>query len=96
MKCARTICATALVGCMVWLTAGQVVAQTDQEHVPLIMFKSQSTAAFGRHRLRQLYADLRKRAGKSTRQILPLTKTEVWTVPKPNVGAVKKAAADMA
>jgi hypothetical protein len=93
MICARTICATALVGCMVWLTTRPVVAQTDQEHVPLIMFKSQSTAAFGRHRLRQLYADLRKRAGKSTRQVLPLTKTEVWSVPKQNVGAVRKAAA---
>ena len=92
MTYARTICATPLIGCLVWFSAGPAMAQTEQERVPLIMLKSPSTASFGRHRLRSLYAAMKKRAGKATRQVLTLTKTEVWSVPKQNVGAVKKAA----
>ena len=94
MTYARTICATPLIGCLVWLTTAPVAAQTEQDRVPLIMLRTQSTAAFGRHRLRSLYAAMKKRAGKSaTRQILPLTKTEVWSVPREKASAVRKAAA---
>jgi hypothetical protein len=57
------------------------------------MMKSPTTASFGGHRLRSLYASIRKRAGRATRQVLPLTKAEVWSVPKANADAVKKAAA---
>ena len=92
MMYTRTVCATALMGSLAWLATGPAAAQADQESVQLIMVKP-PTAAFGRHRLRSLYAALKKRAGKGTRQVLPLTKAEVWSVPKANVGAVKKAAA---
>ena len=60
--------------------------------MPLIMLKPQG-AGFGAPRLRKLYAALKKRAGRATTQVLPLTKTEVWTVPKGKVEDVRKAAA---
>jgi hypothetical protein len=82
-----------LIGCVLWLAAGPAVAQAEREHVPLIMVRSQGTAAFSRPRLRKLYAAIKKRAGKATRHILPLTKTRVWLVPKESIGAVRKAAA---
>jgi hypothetical protein len=92
MILARAAFAAALIGGLVCLAGGPAAAQGDQENVPLIMLKSQSTASFGRGKLRKMYAAIRKRAGKATRQVLPLTKAEVWSVPKENVGAVKKAA----
>ena len=42
--------------------------------------------------MRKLVAALKKRAGKSSRKVLPLTKAEVWTVPKDNVAAVQNEA----
>jgi hypothetical protein len=92
MMYARTVCTAALMGSFAWLAAGPAAAQADDEPVQLIMVKP-PTAAFGRHRLRRLYAAMKKRAGKATHQVLPLTKAEVWSVPKKNVGAVKKTAA---
>ena len=91
MRFTRAICAVPLLGSLVWLTSPPVLAQAE-ETVPLIMLKPQG-AAFGAPRLRKLYATLKKRAGKATSQILPLTKTEVWSVPKENVEAVRKGAA---
>jgi hypothetical protein len=67
------------------------MAQVEQS-VPLIMIKPQG-ASFGTSSLRKLYAALKKRAGTATTQILPLTKAEVWTVPKTKVDAVRNAAA---
>jgi hypothetical protein len=40
------------------------------------------------------YNRIRKRAGRATGQFLPLTKTEVWSVPKENLEAVKAAAGE--
>jgi hypothetical protein len=84
--------AAALAAGFACLTAVPAAAQDDQESVPLIMIKSQSTAAFGSAKVRKMYAAIKKRAGKATRTVLPLTKAEVWSVPKKNVGAVQKAA----
>ena len=56
------------------------------------MLKPQG-AGFSAPRLRKLYAALKKRAGRATTQVLPLTKTEVWTVPKGKVEDVRKVAA---
>src|SRR5262245_15541750 len=69
-----------------------VLAQAAPETVPLIMMKPQG-AGFGTADLRRLYAALKKRSAKATSQILPLTKAEVWTVPKDDVEGVRKAAA---
>jgi hypothetical protein len=56
------------------------------------MLKPQG-AGFGAADLRKLYAALKKRSAKATSQVLPLTKAEVWTVPKNDVEGVRKAAA---
>src|SRR5262245_45694186 len=87
----RTVCVAAVLSSLCWLPI-PVLAQTDQEAVPLIMLKPQG-AGFSAPRLRKFYASLKKRAGKATSQILPLTRTEVWSVPKEKVDAVRKAAA---
>ena len=88
----RTVGAATLLGCMALGGAAPAMAQSDQEDVPLIMLKPQG-AGFSAPRLRKLYAALKQRAGRATTQILPLTKTEVWTVPKGKVEDVRKAAA---
>jgi hypothetical protein len=87
----RTSCMAAVLGSLFWLPT-PVLAQVDQEAVPLIMLKPQG-AGFNAPRLRKLYASLKKLTGKTTSQVLPLTKTEVWSVPKGKVEAVRKAAA---
>jgi hypothetical protein len=81
----------ALLGCMVLLAASPATAQSDD--VPLIMLKPQGASALSRPRLQKLYAAIRKRSEKARGQLLPLTKTEVWMVPKASVEGVRKAAA---
>ena len=94
MNQAQKIASVALVGLAALQAASPAAAQAraEDEGVPLIMMRTESTAAFGGERLRKLVAALKKRAGKSSRKVLPLTKTEVWTVPKENVAAVQKEA----
>ena len=71
--------------------ASPAMAQSDE--VPLIMFKPQGAGALTKPRLDKLYAAIRKRAEKAKAQVLPLTKTEVWMVPRANVDGVRKTAA---
>ena len=92
MSYLRVLCAAPLLGSLLWISAAPVMAQVEEESVPLIMMKPQG-AGFGTSNLRKLYAALKKRAGKATSQILPLTKTEVWTVPKAKVDDVRRTAA---
>ena len=94
MNHARKIASVALVSLVALQAASPAVAQAqaEDEGVPLVMMPTASTAAFGGERLRKLVAALKKRAGKSSRKVLPLTKAEVWTVPKQNVSAVQKEA----
>ena len=94
MNHARKIASVALVSLVALQAASPAVAQAqaEDEGVPLVMMPTASTAAFGGERLRKLVAALKKRAGKSSRKVLPLTKAEVWTVPKKNVSAVQKEA----
>jgi hypothetical protein len=87
MVCARVVCATALLGCLAWLaTSPAALAQAEPERVPLIMEKLPPPDS-------ATYKAIKKRAGKATGQVLTLTKTEMWSVPKENVEDVKKAAA---
>src|SRR5215510_14628474 len=87
----HTASASLLLGCCVCLTVGlalaQTLAQTPPERIPLIMTKlpPQNSAT---------YKSIIKHAGKARGQVLTLTKTEIWEVPKENVEAVKKAAAN--
>ena len=92
MSYLRVLCAAPLLGSLLWISAAPVMAQVEEESVPLIMMKPQG-ASFSTSNLRKLYAALKKRAGKATSQILPLTKTEVWTVPKAKVDDVRRTAA---
>ena len=86
MICRPVICAAPLLSCAVWLATGPVLAQTDNERTQLIMSKlpPQSSAN---------YKAIRRFAGKATGLVLTLTETEMWSVPKDNLEAVKKAAA---
>src|SRR5215510_7578598 len=78
--------AAALAGFFVFQAASPALAQDEQERVPLIMSKLPPQGS-------ALYNAIKRHAGKAKGQILTLTKTEMWAVPKRNVEAVKKAAA---
>src|SRR5258708_7740165 len=93
MTFSRTVGAASLLGFLALLGAGPVLAQSDQEDVPLIMLKPQGAGALSGPHLQKLYAAIKKRSTKARGQVLPLTKTEVWMVPKDNVEDVRKAAA---
>src|ERR1700674_2146054 len=88
----RGFCAAASLLSLLWLSSTTVLAQAQPDTEPLIMLKPQG-ASFSAPRLRKLYAALKKRSGRATSQMLPLTKTEVWTVPKDQVESVRKTAA---
>ena len=90
MRHMRVICAMAPL-CGFLVSPVPVLAQVEQETIPLIMLKPQG-AGFGAN-LHKLYAALKKRSTRATSQVLPLTKAEVWTVPKDDVEGVRKAAA---
>jgi hypothetical protein len=92
MRRARIIGAITSVGLLLALSPASVQAQGEPETVPLIMVKPQG-AAFGVAHLRKLYAALKKRSSRATSQVLPLTKSEVWIVPKQDVEGVRKTAA---
>ena len=85
MLCRCTICSP-LLGCLIWLGISPAHAQADRERIQLIMsnLPSQTSA---------VYKAIKRLAGKITGQALPLTKCEMWSVPKENVEAVKRAAA---
>jgi len=93
MTFSRKICAASAAGCLLLCAPGPTWAQSDQEDVPLIMLKPQGASALTGPRLRKLYAAIKQRAQRAKGELLPLTKTEVWTVPKDNVESVRQAAA---
>src|SRR5215510_7633610 len=86
MICVRIAGAAALAGYLGCLAAAPALAQDDQERVPLIMSKLPPQGS-------GLYNAIKRHAGRAKGQVLSLTKTEMWAVPKRNVEAVKKAAA---
>ena len=86
MICRHVICAGPLLSCCVWLATGPVLAQTEKERTQLILSKLPPHSS-------AIYKAIRGFAGNATLQVLTLTKTEMWSVPNENVGAVKKVAA---
>ena len=82
----RVAGAAALAGSLFLHAATPALAQDDQERVPLIMSKLPPQGS-------ALYNAIKRHAGKAKGQVLTLTKTEMWAVPKRNVEAVKRAAA---
>jgi len=75
-----------LLGCLVTMIGAGARSQTDRERVHLILSNLPPHGS-------PAYQALKKRAGKATGQVLPLTKSEMWSVPKESVEAVRKAAA---
>jgi Metallo-peptidase family M12 len=92
MMYTRSMCAALVLASLVLFTTASALAQDEQDAVPLIMLKPQG-ATFSAPRLRKLYDAIKKRAGRTTNHVLPLTKTEVLFVPRDKVDAVRKAAA---
>jgi hypothetical protein len=91
MKGSRTACALGaallLAGSLLWPGTDPAAAQDPPDRVPLIMTKLPPSGS-------ALYKRIIGKAGKARGQVLTLTKTEMWEVPKENVDAVKKAAAE--
>src|ERR1700740_3306397 len=89
MMCKRCCLALApLLAGWVLVGGGGVRAQgAGPERVALIMTKLPPSGS-------ATYKQIIKHAGKARGQVLTLTKTEMWEVPKENVEAVKKAAAN--
>lgn len=85
MKATHHILAVLLV-CLLAVLGAAARSESEGERVRLIMshLPPHGSAA---------YQAVRKRAGKATGQVLPLTKSEMWAVPKGSVEAVRKAAA---
>src|SRR5262249_57757385 len=93
MTFSRRICAASAAWYLRVGSPGPTWAQAGQEDVPLIMVKPQGAGALTGPRLQKLYAAIKRRAHRAKGELLPLTKTEVWTVPKDNVESVRQAAA---
>src|SRR5262245_12710470 len=87
MKRTRALSSIPLLGCFVWVGTGPVAALGTSERVRLIMTKLPPAGS-------PKYKSIIGKAGKARGQVLTLTKTEMWDVPKENVEAVKKAAAE--
>jgi len=87
MMFARAIRAPLLICSLLCLAVGPALTQPQPERVPLIMTKLPPANS-------ALYKRIIKHAGKARGQVLTLTKSEMWEVPKENVDAVKKAAAE--
>ena len=86
MRCNRAMHPVLALGCFLGLATVPALSQTQDGHVQMIMSKLPPQAS-------TTYRAIKKRAGSVAVQVLTLTKTEMWSVPRDNkVEAVKKAA----
>jgi hypothetical protein len=76
-----------LLGCLVPMVGAVAGSQGDGERVRLVLSKLPPQGS-------PAYQAVKKRAGKASGHALPLTKGEMWSVPRANVEAVRKAAAE--
>lgn len=67
-----------------WLSIGPAPAQDEPVRLIISGLPPHNSAN---------YKAIKQLAGKATRQFLPLTKSEMWSVPQADVNALKKAAA---
>ena len=90
---ARPVLAASLLGCALSISigAGPALGQPEEKRVELIVSMPRSSLPFSLRRL--VYDAINKRSGATTRQALPLTKSEMWSVPQENVETVRKVAA---
>jgi hypothetical protein len=70
---------------LIMACTGSVRAQTEHERIELILSKLPPQTSVA-------YKAMKKQARAATGQVLPLTKSEMWSVPKANVSGVKDAA----
>ena len=75
-----------LLGGLVIIVGTPARSQNEGERVRLIMSRLPPQGS-------PSYQAIKKRAGKATGQALPLTKSEMWSVPKASAEAVRTAAA---
>src|SRR5262245_23621891 len=96
MSIVRTVCTALLICCGASLRASPLLAQNTPETVELILSRLPAPVIdeLGGVRPSPVYGNLGNQAGNPARQVLPLTRSEVWTLPGRNVDAFKKAAAE--
>jgi hypothetical protein len=74
--------------CVIWLSSGPTLAQVEPERVQLILSKLPPPQS-------ATYKAIKKVAGNVTSQALPLTKSEIWSVPRANLDGVRSLAAQL-
>src|SRR5687767_7124377 len=89
---ARAICAALVLTCLLAFAGGSALAQSEPEHVQLILSRPQSKASFRNSLPRGAYEAIKRRAGQASVQVLPMSRTEIWSVPKANATAVRSEA----
>ncbi len=96
MKTMRATGAALLICCGATLWTGPLAAQAHQDTIELILSQLPapvSAGLDGEMRPSAGYASLEKQAAPLARRVLPLTRSEVWAVPRQNADVVKDAAA---
>ena len=84
----RAICLAFLLACLAWLAALPAGAQPKQDSVQVILSNPNSRASLRNSVRPGAYDAIKRRAGRVSVRVLPLTKTEIWSVPRANVAAV--------
>jgi metallopeptidase family M12-like protein len=85
MGLSRAACSILAAGCLLWLDNGPALSRGQGERAEVIISKLRTTSL-------PAYRALRVFAGNSPIQVLPLTKMEVWTVPRNRVAGLKRVA----
>ena len=89
---ARTICAALVLACLLAFAGGAALAQSEPDQVQLILSRPQSKASFRNSLPRGAYEAIKRRAGQANVHVLPMSRTEIWSVPRANATAVRSEA----
>lgn len=84
--------AALVMGCLVCLTTRPAVAQSEEERVQIIMTRPESAVPLRRSMRREFYEAMRRRSGRGPSRVLRLTHSEMWSVRKSKVEAIRQAA----
>jgi len=90
----RIMSVVLLLAWFVGFGAGSDIAQSGGVEIPVIMSNPQSHAPFAESLPRELYDKLKLLAEARAEQVLALTRTELWVVPKANIAVLRKQAAN--
>jgi hypothetical protein len=90
----RFLLAACLLGLALSVGPGTAAAQPEEKRAALIMSMPASPLAFRAALAPTLYEDLARQSGQASRRlVLPLTRTELWSVPSRKVASLTEAAA---